>query len=427
METIITAVCRTAPHIERFTWFVFLFLFRLSTFCAQEFPVYDNGFIYSESAMGKLKHIVDSLSIKYKSCDLNRKFYSKKQCLAHIVKLDTGDVSQAARQLEKNPSFEDFVFAHPLAKVTRDALIVKYHYTDYHKREVVEFSEIDFQGYGEEFTRDAKEMPNSRKLKGTWLVELSEKTKYSHASLSAIFFPDEFTLIPLKEEYCRQIGYADCLIDTTTEKFLQNAKEGDAELPANWQKMSDKEKQKLLTKMRSTHVVGYCSMDSRPREHAVNIALLSAETTNWEIFLRSHLDIMNDRFDRRSDGSYAQGRRQTYIRELEELNINLNDLIFGITLRMENPGPHHYYGSINRLGRALAESKERKKFETRILQMIEDPGLDNFNRALAFFLFRNYIYNLQDKSEQEVALQTLKLSVAKMPDYMRNKISFEEE
>jgi len=52
-------------------------------------------------------------------------------------------------------------------------------------------------------------------------------------------------------------------------------------------------------------VVGTCSMDSSPRYHAKDIAVLSAETSNWEIFLRAHLDIMNDFFARGSDGSYV--------------------------------------------------------------------------------------------------------------------------
>ena len=84
--------------------------------------------------------------------------------------------------------------------------------------------------------------------------------------------------------------------------------------------------------MRETRVVGSCSMDSSPREHAINIAMLSAETTDWSVFLRAHLDIMNDRFDRVSDGSYAWKDRNTYIKELEQLDINVSDLIFGKSL-----------------------------------------------------------------------------------------------
>jgi hypothetical protein len=98
-----------------------------------------------------------------------------------------------------------------------------------------------------------------------------------------------------------------------------------------------KKKEKLLDEMRSTRVIGRCSQDDSPREHAVNIALLSAETNNWEVFIKAHLDILNDSFDRMSDGSYAWNRRKTYIREIEDLNIDVEDLILGISLRIENP------------------------------------------------------------------------------------------
>ncbi|MBK7243510.1 MAG: hypothetical protein IPH98_06560 [Saprospiraceae bacterium] len=72
---------------------------------------------------------------------------------------------------------------------------------------------------------------------------------------------------------------------------------------------------------------------------------------------------MNDRFDRKSDGSYAWGQRNTYIKELEELNINVPDLILGILFRIENPASNHYFGSIGRVGRALSETKNRNEIE----------------------------------------------------------------
>jgi hypothetical protein len=126
---------------------------------------------------------------------------------------------------------------------------------------------------------------------------------------------------------------------------------------------------------RSRRVVGFCSQDISPRLHAFNIAKLSAETINWEIFLRAHLDIMNDRFDRASDGSYAWKNRQTYIRELEVLDINVQDLLLGISLQVANPSTNHYFGSIGRLGRALSETEKPQEIEAKMLQMISDEQL----------------------------------------------------
>lgn len=40
-------------------------------------------------------------------------------------------------------------------------------------------------------------------------------------------------------------------------------------------------------------------------------------------------------------------------KELENLNIHVFDLLFGITLGVENPVKNRYYGRIGRLGRAI--------------------------------------------------------------------------
>lgn len=175
--------------------------------------------------------------------------------------------------------------------------------------------------------------------------------------------------------------------------------------------------------MRSTKVIGSCSMDNSPRLHATNIALLSAETARWEIFLKAHLDIMNDRFERVSDGNYAWEGRKTYIRELEALNIDVNELIFGISFRISNPSSNHYFGAVDRIGRALSESKQRKILEERILHAIADTTLDEYNRMIFYYLFINYNHYLQVQSEQKENLQKLSLSVKSFSENIRNTIA----
>jgi hypothetical protein len=173
---------------------------------------------------------------------------------------------------------------------------------------------------------------------------------------------------------------------------------------------------------RNRIVVGGCSMDNSPRVHALNIAKLAAETVNWEIFLRSHLDIMNDRFERASDGSYAWGRRQTYIKELEVLDIDVLDLLLGISLRVENPSMNHYYGSIGRLGRALSETNKSGEIEAKMLQMISDNNLDDYNRILIYYLFLNYNYYIEDKEKQKENQAKLIAAVQTLPAYLSTKI-----
>ncbi|WP_175635736.1 hypothetical protein [Pedobacter ghigonis] len=159
----------------------------------------------------------------------------------------------------------------------------------------------------------------------------------------------------------------------------------------------------------------------------MNIAKLSAETAKWEIFLRAHLDIMNDRFDRMSDGSYAQAGRKTYIRELEVLDINVLDLLLGISLRVEDASNNHYYGSISRLGRALSETKDRTIIEDKMLSTIADSNLDDYNRMLIYYLYLNYNGNLSDKTLQKANSKKLDLAVKTLPNYLASKLGANEK
>lgn len=399
----------------------------ISFYGQTEFETHKNGLIYSETTMNKLEHIVDSLNLKYKVCDLNKEFYSKSQTIGHVVRLDSVHVKQAKEDMDKNMPFETFLLKYPMAGIVKNVLIVKYQYKNYEKEEMVEYSEVDLNSdYGMEIQKVNTNNLYNQAVKNTWLFDYNEKSEYSNESINAFYFPSDFTSTPLDLKYCRQIGYSDCLIDTASTKFMKETKNGWVALPANWQSLNLKKKEKLLADMRATRVVGGCSMDSRPREHAMNIALLSAETTNWEVFLKSHLDIMNDRFDRVSDGSYAFAQRKTYIKELEELDINVQDLLLGISMRVENPATNHYYGNIGRLGRAISESNNKNEFETQLLAMVEDAKLDDFNRVLAYFLFISYNNYLEDKAEQQENIKHIKNSIAKLPGYLKEKIVVDE-
>ncbi len=392
-----------------------------------EFKVYKNGLIYSEDAMSKLGQVVDSLNLKFKTCDLNKKFYTKYQTIGYIVSLDKGNIKQAKQDIENQISFDEFVKKYPQAKVEKNKLIIRRKYKNYREKEIVEFEEFDLKSdYGFSIQTEDLKLYN-KEVKNTWLFKYHKKTDYSEESIDAFYFPENFKSNEIPHKYALMIGYSDCLIDTTATKFKDNLKDGWIELPKNWQNYSEKKKSKLLEEMRSTRVVGGCSQDSRPRDHAVNIALLSAETYNWSVFLKSHLDIMNDRFERASDGSYAWSARNTYIKELETLDINVLDLILGISLRVENPATNHYYGSIGRIGRAIAETNNSNEFENAILAAVSDTELDDYNRLLFYFLFKNYNYYIQNEEQKMINKEKLLLAINTLPDYYKSELLKTEE
>lgn len=160
--------------------------------------------------------------------------------------------------------------------------------------------------------------------------------------------------------------------------------------------------EKALKLKRNRVVVGQCSMDNSPRIHAMNIAQLAGESLNWDIFLRAHLNVLNDKVSRVSDGSWAWEGRQTYIKELEELDINIPELIFGTAFRSKNVAENHYFGSIGRMGRAIAESKDLVIFEDELPLMISDENLDDYNRLLMFYLLDNLYYQ-KDATKDKLA------------------------
>ncbi|MWB96510.1 hypothetical protein GON26_19270 [Flavobacterium sp. GA093] len=498
-----------------------------------EFKVYDNGLIYSENSVTKLKHIVDSLNLKFKVCEFNKTFLSYPQSKANFIRLDKKDVLKAKKDLENNISYSEFKAKYPKATFEENLMILKSNYTNYDNIENVKFSSLELGGNSNESITTTKQDADSYKniFKGKWLFQYDEKTSYSNESLTAFYFIEEFKTKPIADKYARLIQYSDCLVDTTAQIFYDNAKDtgvryldtvptkalkfqeyvdkvlkkpsfSDEKLNIIWgydemafdKKSKKKNKKNIIDKelaerefelfrknlenweslkftrcdslrradsnfslmldealaeakvnkssddefeeyvgryiskdaelelKRNRRVIGGCSMDNSPRVHALNIAMLSAETIKWEIFLRSHLNIMNDRFDRASDGSYAQKERNTYIKEIEVLDINVLDLILGISLRIENPSKNHYFSSINRVGRALAESSNPKLVETTILDMIADNDLDDYNRVLMYYLFDNYNYNLTDVNAKNLNQTKLQLAVSKMPDYISSRI-----
>nr|WP_315253116.1 hypothetical protein [uncultured Flavobacterium sp.] len=513
--------------------FVFMILFCF-TLNAQntEFKVYNNGLIYSENSVSKLKHIVDSLNLKFKVCEFNKTFLSCAQARANFVDIDGGKALEAKKDIENNISFSEFKAKYPKANFDKNLVVVKSAYKDYENKEYIEFSSLELgKNSSKSISKKNNAVSSNDKFTEKWIYEFEEKSKYSEASLRAFYFVEELKTKPIADKYAKLIQYADCMIDTTAQVFYDKAKDSgvryydtlptkakkiqeyvgrvlnkpnfsseklalaygfygvddfnrkkkkskqdiakqkiaekeyddfqkkleiweslrlaridslkntdsnfvillnDALIEAKVNRSSDDEfeeyvgryisKEAELELKRNRRVIGGCSMDSSPRTHALNIAMLSAETTKWEIFLRSHLNIMNDRFDRVSDGSYAQGARSTYIKEIEILDINTLDLILGISLRIENPAKNHYFSSIDRVGCALSESKNLKLAETAILSMISDSDLDDYNRILMYYLFDNYNYNLADENAKKLNKSKLQLAVSNMPDYISSRI-----
>ncbi|SEJ66253.1 hypothetical protein SAMN05216327_115128 [Dyadobacter sp. SG02] len=486
------------------TRFIFALLLVSLTSLAQrsEFKLSENGLIYSNATVGKLKHIVDSLNLKFKVCDLSKVFVSQPQAKAHYVLIEGRQAKVALADMHAGLSFDTFLARYPTAVVDNEMLIIKYGAVDYKDRSpVTAFSNVNGKGYyAITLPRDSAAAIGS--VRGKWVAQYN---KYGEGMVEAFYFIDDFAQKPIPEKYARWIQYVDCLVDTTGQIFTKHAVQtgntfkykvhpkdnalqkyiSNVTKRPRWkQDMTDKEievftkaadaweslriarvdslrktsaqfnqllaeaieeakqmgndndvleeyieryysPELALQLKRDRIVIGGCSMDESPRYHALNIARLSAHTVKWEVFLRAHLDIMNDNFQRVSDGSWAWAGRKTYIKELEVLDINVPDLMMGTLFRLGNANENHYLGSVGRMGRSLSESANRVEMEVRMLEMISDISLDDYNRALAYYLFKSYNYHLSDKSAQARNSVALGAAVKNWPHYLTVNIDRE--
>lgn len=468
-----------------------------------EFTHYANGLIYDDTTISRLKHIVDSLHIRYKKCDLTRTYYSLPQAKGFSIKMDTGNLKAALHDIQSSISLGDFIKRYPLAVIDSGILftltkeiedsVLKLEYRQ-HTADKGYDGVITLQA--DKADKEVKDEYGSRGRAGKWVYQYSRATEYSSADIAAYYIETPVKAIALPDRYAARILYADCMIDTTTDIFLPNAvrerwdkpdKSG-SKYEAFMQYIQDNSadsifknsiywadsaldehiknklslqpqfkkllaeaveealkfgynmgdwfeyiagayysKKAALTLKRGRRIMGMCSQDTRPRDHLFSIALLAAETADWQVFLRAHLDIMNDRVARASDGSYAWGRRLTYIKELEDLDINVHELMLAICFAVDNPASNHYFGSIDRLGRAFSEAKDRPKLEKEILTMIADNELDDLNRLRMHYLFLNYVYQLPKKQDRLAALPKLEEADKKLPFYMYSRLEINRE
>ena len=492
--------------MKPFHFFLLLAIFPLLPNCAAhaqenepgEFGQYNNGLIYSDSAMGRLRFMVDSLNIRFRKCDPWKTYYSYEQSIGHYVYIEDG-AKKAKKDIENGISLEDLRYRYPQATIEENLLLIRHKTQTWEGEDKAEVFAMDFQSYSSASFLQPPSWLNDHENTNEWVYVASGDDLYAFLILQ------DFRARAIPEPYSRLIQYSDCLIDTSVTIYNTNAREAHrgftepmlmtsallkyiARLTSEPQEDDYKEddflkyfhdhhiwdsvhyftldeewarggqfkslltaaheeavrsnsshhrleayvtrylsKADALSLKRNRIVVGGCSMDESPRIHALEIATLSAESFNWEIFLRAHLDIMNDNFSRVSDGSYAWAARKTYIAELEHLNIDVPALMLGISLRISNPSGHHYYGDIGRLGRALSESKYSRELEQQMVAAIKDSTLDAFNRGVIFNLFRSYVAYLDDTTRKQEGRALLEESLTYLPDYLSKRIKLDEE
>jgi hypothetical protein len=454
-----------------------------------EFPIYSNGLIYSTADMNILRRTVDSLNLRFRTCEANPFYNSFQQKRVFKIRFSskTNSLKQIIEKIKEGYSPHDLLAyykeylqsadsTHLVIKANKNEGDIDYYYLEGSASTGYNTSYVREKGTATDFT--------------DWDYYYSPKDQYADSyTLNCSYYSENWQQSRIPARYAHLIQYVDCMIDTSASIFIgkedywtsnskkeayknvheivtyingkmkrnntygKNEELTDIQVEFAIEKLASDNKfrsllgrtiddyvknrtpqyhlekiaerigldDKALLMKRCYRVVGQCSQDDSPRLHARDIAILSAKAHSWDIFLRAHLDIMNDHFDRVSDGSYAWGQRKTYLKELEELNLNIVDLMLGLTLRAQNLPSNHYLGTVWRLGWALTESKERIVFEEKALAMVKDDALDEFNRGLIFILYSSYLQHLENKEGLEKSI-ALKNNIQQFPPFIQTAI-----
>lgn len=444
--------------------FSLLILLTFHSSYAQEFRLNENGLVYDQHVMSKLHHIVDSLNLKFKKCDSYPLYKAVAQARVHVLSIDQSK-AKAIKLMKEGKTLGQILDLFPSAEVNRDKYLLRSHYTN-DKGSGEKFRAIDPDGGTFRSFKTARNKFPQKMEAGTWLYSIANH------GLTAFYLLENLESATLPQKYALMIGYVDCMVDTTSQIFKEVIRPAGAQtrlrksemkfygnrvmnrrhkslLESNLKKDSSMRKElkrsaqkallggystelfeslteKFVSKeislalKRSRKVVGMCSQDQSPRLHALEIARLSAETTNWSVFLRSHLDVMNDNFSRVTDGSYAEPGRSTYIRELESLDIAVKDLLLGISFRIDQPAENHYYGHNRRTARAIAESSDSEFYLREIYQAIEDPELDLYNRLCMTYLALNCLQ--QHDAKKKDMLPAARKAISTLPEFVKTKL-----
>lgn len=400
--------------MKHFIFLIGLLLPLLSQAQSSEFNV-DSGYIYSQHAISHLRKISDSLNLKYRLCNTKSVYTSVSQTKVRALSFWGKNSKLIKKAIESGEAFEKIHKRFPKSTYSEQclALLTNSQKEGYNISTVV----INSSDISIDLTIPLEEWNNKNNRPGSVFFDFEKEGQFTEGYIQAIQLIDSFSSGEIPFRYAKMIQYVDCMVDTTEPKMLNPTESyysGDLE---NLDTLSQAAKEILLNQLRRTQVVGNCSMDPSPRIHAKNIAIVSAESGNWRVFLKAHLDILNDKFERVSDGSYAHKERKTYIKELEALNLDLPALMTGIIIRINDPSPEHYYGSPARIGRAISESKDSLLFESLLESVIADSGLDDFNRLLHALCFDYYqYYKASERSKKR-----FQAALTQLPPYLSTK------
>ncbi|MGY0408049.1 MAG: hypothetical protein ACWIPJ_06805, partial [Polaribacter sp.] len=183
-------------------------------------------------------------------------------------------------------------------------------------------------------------------------------------------------------------------------------------------------KNRALSLMRQNQQVGSCSFDNGPIIQQKRIAAFAAQTQNWEVFIKSFLNVMNDNVARNANSNIASNARKTYIEELVKLNLDINKILLGSNLRIEDTIHQHYFSNGSKIAKAYAnlDSEKQKYFEKTIALIIDDKTVDAFNKLHFYNTYKSYQYFLKDSIKKIEVGKNIEKLIPSLPIELKSRI-----
>jgi hypothetical protein len=183
-------------------------------------------------------------------------------------------------------------------------------------------------------------------------------------------------------------------------------------------------KKRALELMRQNRQVGTCSFDNGPIVQQKRIASLASKTQDWNVFIKSFLNIMNDNVSRNANSNIASNARKTYIEELAKLDIDIDKILLGSNVRINDTIRTHYFSDGSKIAKAYANlnSDKQEYFENTTFEIIKDKEIDAFNKLHFYNTLKNYQYFVKDSIKKIQLEKDIKNLFPFLPKEIKSRI-----
>jgi hypothetical protein len=176
--------------------------------------------------------------------------------------------------------------------------------------------------------------------------------------------------------------------------------------------------------MRQNRQVGTCSFDNGPIVQQKRIASLASKTHNWNVFIKSFLNIMNDNVSRNANSNIASNARKTYIEELAKLDMDIDKILLGSNFRIDDTIQTHYFSDGSKIAKAYANlnSDKQEYFENTTFEIIKDKEIDAFNKLHFYNTLKNHQYFVKDSIKKIQLEKDIENLIPFLPKEIKSRI-----